>query len=171
MTSPISSLSGISAMAALAGSGSTTSTTTPATGGIDSTMPTTGSTTGDSTGNLLDPSTFLKLLVAQLQYQDPTSPVDTSAFLNQTATLSQVQTMSTMNDSLNSILSAQQSQAATSMIGKTISWTNQDGTSGSGVATAAQLSSTGATLTVGTNTVPFSSVTSVTEAASTGTSS
>jgi len=169
MTSPItglSGLSGISAYAALAGSGSATSSSTPATGEIDPSMPTDGNPTGDSTSAILDPTTFLKLLVAQLQYQDPTNPTDTSSFLNETATLSNVQSTTSMNDTMTSLLNAQQSQAATSMIGKSITWTNQDGTTGTGIATAAQLSSTGATLTVGSNTVPYTSVTAVAEPSS-----
>jgi flagellar basal-body rod modification protein FlgD len=112
----------------------------------------------------LDPQAFLQLLVTQLQYQDPTNPVDTSTFLNQTATLSQVQTMNTMGQTLTSLLSAQQAQSATAMIGKQVTYTGADGNTAQGVVTAAQLFSTGATLQVGDATVPLSSVTEVTAA-------
>jgi flagellar basal-body rod modification protein FlgD len=118
-----------------------------------------------SAGGLsLDPQAFLQLLVAQLQYQDPTNPVDTSSFLNQTATLSQVQSMTSMGETLTSMLSAQQAQSATAMIGKQITYTDTDGDSAQGVVTGAQLFSTGATLQVGDTTVPLSSVTEVTAA-------
>src|SRR5918912_2041525 len=77
---------------------------------------------GSKSQALLDPQAFLRLLVAQLQYQDPSSPVDTSAFLNQTAQLSQVQTMNSMSSTLTSLATAQQTQAATGMIGKEVTY-------------------------------------------------
>lgn len=96
----------------------------------------------------LDPQAFLRLLVAQLQYQDPTNPVDTSSFMQQTATLSQVQTMDSMSSTLTALLSAQQAQAATELIGKTVTYVDPNGLQKSGVVTGAALLSTGATLSV-----------------------
>jgi len=102
--------------------------TTPITG-VLSTTATTPTTTPANTmstkatpkNDILDPQAFLQLLVAQLQYQDPSNPVDTSSFLNQTAMLSQVQTMNGMSDALTTLNGTQQGQAATSLIGKQIS--------------------------------------------------
>jgi flagellar basal-body rod modification protein FlgD len=124
----------------------------------------TGTTSGagSTDKSLLDPQAFLQLLVAQLQYQDPTSPVDTSAFLNQTATLSQVQSMTSMQDTLSSLLGAQQAQSATAMIGKQVTYTDASGASAQGVVTGASLFSGGATVQIGDTTVPLSSVTEVT---------
>jgi len=48
---------------------------------------------GPADNTQLSSQAFLQLLVAQLQYQDPSKPVDTSSFMNETATLTQVQTM------------------------------------------------------------------------------
>ena len=76
----------------------------------------------------LDPQAFLQLLVAQLKYQDPSSPVDTSTFMQQTATLSQVQTMNTMSQSLTSLIQMSQMQAGTEMLGKSVTYTDSDGT-------------------------------------------
>jgi len=45
----------------------------------------------DSTGALGDESTFLQLLVAQIQNQDPTQPMDSSTFLTQLASFSQLE--------------------------------------------------------------------------------
>jgi len=44
-----------------------------------------------STDALGDESTFLQLLVAQIQNQDPTQPMDSSTFLTQLAEFSQVE--------------------------------------------------------------------------------
>lgn len=120
---------------------------------------------------LLDPQAFLKLLVAQLQYQDPSKPVDTASFMSQTATLSQVQTMTSMSTSLTALASAQQVQAATSMIGKQITYLDDSGTKLTGVVDAASLSGGTATLQVGAADVPLNRVVEVSTATSSPTSS
>jgi flagellar basal-body rod modification protein FlgD len=113
--------------------------------------------------SLLDPKAFLQLLVAQLQYQDPSNPVDTSSFMNQTATLSQVQTMTSMSSTLTSLVSAQQAQSATSLIGKQITYADASGVQVKGVVTSASLLASGATLHVGSASVPLSSVLEVSD--------
>ncbi len=111
---------------------------------------------------MLNPQAFLQLLVAQLQYQDPSNPVDTSSFMNQTAMLSQVQTMNSMNSTLTALVSAQQTQAATSLIGKTVTYADASGADATGVVTSAELGNTGAFVKVGDTQVPLSSVKEVT---------
>lgn len=153
MTTPVTGL-GFSAAA-------TASTTPSAAAG--STGSSTGSPAGGSASGLgIDPQAFLKLLVAQLQYQDPTSPVDTSSFMNQTATLSQVQTMTSMSSTLTALAQSQQAQSATSMIGKQVTYQDAGGT-GTGIVTSVSLLPSGATLQVGSATVPLSGVTTVSE--------
>jgi len=44
-----------------------------------------------STSALGDETTFLQLLVAQIQNQDPTQPIDSSTFLSQLASFSQLE--------------------------------------------------------------------------------
>ncbi len=43
------------------------------------------------TAGLLDPSTFLSLLVDELKYQNPLDPTSSSDFMSQIASLSQVE--------------------------------------------------------------------------------
>ena len=131
-------------------------------GGV-TTTPTTATTatttaSSQSSAMTLDPQAFLQLLVAQLQYQDPTSPVDTSTFMNQTAMLSQVQTMTGMSTTLNSLVASQQGQAATSMIGKSVTFVDATGATGSGVVTGASLGTTGASVEVGNQYVPITNI-------------
>jgi flagellar basal-body rod modification protein FlgD len=114
----------------------------------------------------LDPKAFLQLLVAQLQYQDPSKPVDTSAFMQQTATLSQVQTMNSMSSTLTALVTAQQDQAATGMIGKSVTYADSTGVQHTGVVSSAQLLATGATLKVGDADVPLAQVLGVSAAPS-----
>ena len=133
MTSPIASVGGV--------------TTTP-----------TPTASSQAAAPMLDPQAFLQLLVAQLQYQDPTSPVDTSTFMNQTAMLSQVQTMTGMSTTLNSLVASQQGQAATSMIGKSVTFVDATGATGSGVVTGASLGTTGASVEVGNRYIPITNI-------------
>jgi flagellar basal-body rod modification protein FlgD len=51
---------------------------------------------------------FLQLLVAQIQNQDPTSPMDASTMTSQMSNLSMVQSMQDMNSSLTSLLAQMQ---------------------------------------------------------------
>jgi flagellar basal-body rod modification protein FlgD len=161
MTSPITALGLMPAATPYA-------STTPATSGSPATGSTSSSTSSPSSSSadqsLLDPQAFLQLLVAQLQYQDPTNPVDTSSFMNQTAMLSQVQTMNSMSSTLSALADAQQAQSATALIGKQVTYLDDKGMRVSGTVSAASLLATGATLTVGTASVPLSSVVEVTDA-------
>jgi flagellar basal-body rod modification protein FlgD len=112
--------------------------------------------------------TFLKLLCAQLQYQDPSNPADGAEFLSQTAQFTVVEKLgdlSTLNEKLltatQSQLAASQSQEAAAMVGRTVTWTDADEVSHTGVVTAANLGSP-PTLTVGTQKVELSAITTVT---------
>jgi flagellar basal-body rod modification protein FlgD len=50
---------------------------------------------------------------------------------------------------------------ASALIGKQVSWTNSDGSTSSGAVSAATFTSSGPTLTVGSQQVPLTSVVSV----------
>ncbi len=63
---------------------------------------------------------FLKLLITQLSNQDPTSPMDNTAFIAQMAEFSSLEQMTNMNanfEKMNSMLSSSQ---AVNTIGKTV---------------------------------------------------
>jgi flagellar basal-body rod modification protein FlgD len=109
---------------AAAGTGTGTGTGTGSTTG-------TGSSTGTGTGSssaagaitnaaTLGGTDFLTLMLAQLQNQDPTSPVDSNTFLTQLAQLSEVQGITQLNTSfgsLSSSISAGQALQASSLLG------------------------------------------------------
>src|SRR6185369_3074291 len=66
---------------------------------------------------------FMKLFIAQLQYQDPLKPQDPSAMLDQLSQLSLVQQSYNSNTALNNLLTAQNSSnslTAVSFIGKDV---------------------------------------------------
>jgi flagellar basal-body rod modification protein FlgD len=61
------------------------------------------SSSSDPTANLGNEQTFLQLLVAQLQYQDPTNPVDGTQFVSQLAQFSELEQMINVNTNLKQI--------------------------------------------------------------------
>ena len=62
---------------------------------------------------------FLTLLLAQLQNQDPLSPVDNAAITQQMSQISMVQGIANLNSSMTALLASQSSQAA-GLIGHTV---------------------------------------------------
>jgi flagellar basal-body rod modification protein FlgD len=70
----------MASIASVTGSGADTTTNPPAATG-----------SSPSTSSLANESTFLQLLVAQIKNQDPTTPMDSTAFLSQLAQFSQLE--------------------------------------------------------------------------------
>jgi flagellar basal-body rod modification protein FlgD len=99
----------------------TTGTGTPSGTGTG-TAAASGSSTANSASSLgtLGGTDFITLMLAQLQNQDPTSPVDSNTFLTQLAQLSEVQGITSLNtsfSSLSSSLSSNQALQASSLLG------------------------------------------------------
>ena len=111
--------------------------------------------------SLQNPNTFLNLLVAQLKYQDPLNPTSGTQFLSQTAQLTEVETMTQLQQEVSQEVTSQQQQASTSMIGQTVSATLADGTSVSGIVQGVSLASGGPMLNVNGTSVPLGDVQSV----------
>jgi flagellar basal-body rod modification protein FlgD len=91
----------------------------------------------DQTGK----DTFLKLLVAQMRYQDPSNPTSSSEFMAQTATFSQVEKLEQLVNQNASMLVMQESATAGALVGRTATYTNEEGESVKGVVTSVQLAS------------------------------
>jgi flagellar basal-body rod modification protein FlgD len=120
-------------------------------------------------GSVLGKDAFLKLLVAQLRYQDPSSPADGTAFIAQTAQFTQVEKLTDLADTEQKLLSAQLMLGASTLVGRTIGYTKSDGSAASGVVTAASFAGPTPSLRVGDADVPLSAVTEVRIASTTGT--
>ncbi|WP_229067903.1 flagellar hook assembly protein FlgD [Actinoplanes sp. DH11] len=113
--------------------------------------------------SLGDKDTFMKLLVAQLKYQDPSKPADSTAFMAQTAQFTQVEKLEDMID----MLSAQRMIGASSLVGKTVTYMDDTGASQTGVITSAKLNGDSEpTLKVGNMDVQLSKVTEISQTAS-----
>ncbi|MCC6484560.1 MAG: hypothetical protein IT209_06910 [Armatimonadetes bacterium] len=68
-----------------------------------------------------DKNLFLKLLITQLQNQDPMNPMEDKEFIAQLAQFTTVEKLSSIDSALSSSTTAAQSQQAVSLIGKTVS--------------------------------------------------
>ncbi len=119
-----------------------------------------GKTANDAMGK----DAFLKLLVAQLKYQDPSKPADGSQFLAQTAQFTQVEKLQELAKVQQETLNAQLMVGASSLIGRTVTYTGLDGKEAVGVVTSTTLGSS-PTLKVGHTDVPLSSVKQVSSTA------
>jgi flagellar basal-body rod modification protein FlgD len=118
-------------------------------------------TTQQTHDNQFGQDTFLKLLVAQLRYQNPMDPQDGTQFLTQTAQF-------TMVEKLNSLASQSQVLTAATMIGKQVSYKDTHGGEHTGVVAGVKVGADGATLKVnraasdplgaGTDSIPFTSI-------------
>jgi flagellar basal-body rod modification protein FlgD len=82
---------------------------------------------------------FLKLLVAQMRYQDPSNPVDSSQMMAQTATFSQVEKLEQLVNQNASMLVLQESATAGALVGRKATYTDSTGASVTGTVTSVRL--------------------------------
>ena len=78
-----------------------------------------------NSASTLDYNAFLKLLTAQMKYQDPTKPMDSTEFVAQLASFSNVEQGIKMNTKLDSLMTASALSQAVGLIGRTV--TSEDG--------------------------------------------
>jgi flagellar basal-body rod modification protein FlgD len=100
--------------------------------------------------SILGKDDFLKLLVTQLKNQDPMNPVEDKDFMAQMAQFSSVEQLANMSKSLERMSTAGQATQSVSLIGRTITWKKEDGSTGEGIAKAVSFGADGAiTIAVG----------------------
>ncbi len=100
---------------------------------------TSAATTSAAKANV-DYQSFLRLLVAEMKNQDPTQPMDSTQYIAQLASFSQVEQSIQVNSKLDNLLQLTQLTQAGSIIGKTV--TSADN-SVSGVVSSVKLTSEG----------------------------
>jgi flagellar basal-body rod modification protein FlgD len=129
---------------------------------------TSGSSTTSALGsNTLGKDAFLKLLVAQLRYQDPSKPADSAQFMAETAQFTLVEKFDALAASNTAVLNATQTQAATAMVGKQVTWTDASGKPASGVVSSVAIKNGVPSLRVGALEIGLSEVTEVKAASTT----
>ncbi len=134
------------------------------TGTVSGTVPVSGAPVEFSSGSgsaSADKDMFLKLLVAQMKYQDPMNPTDSSEFLSQSAQFTALEKMSTTAEQVTQLVGLQMAFGASSLVGRTVTYPMDDGTSVSGLVSSVKFTSSGPILTVDGVDVDFTDVTSV----------
>jgi len=130
---------------------------------VTSATSTTG-TTGTDTSAALDrfsqigQDTFLKLMMAQLQNQDPMNPTDSTQFLAQTAQFTTVEKLTSMAAQTTQALTLQRDLGAAGMVGRTVTYTATDGSPTQGAVSSVRFTDAGPVLEVGSDEVPLDSV-------------
>ena len=83
---------------------------------------------------------FLQLLVTQLQYQDPLSPMEQTDFLSQLAQFSSLEAMQQLNVRFADMLALQELTEGASLLGRTVIFRNPEtGASDAGIVQAAHV--------------------------------
>ena len=111
----------------------------------------------------MDKDTFLKLLVAQMRYQDPSNPADTTQFMSQTATFTQVEKLEELVTQNASLVALQKSMSAGSLVGHTVTYTDDSGARQIGKVTSVVLGdeTSESTATIDGKSVPMGRITEV----------
>jgi flagellar basal-body rod modification protein FlgD len=86
-----------------------------------------GSTDVANKNASLDKDGFLRLFVAQLQHQDPSSPMDSNESMQQMASFSMVEQITNMASTNQQIASALNTSSAVGLIGRTVTYIGADG--------------------------------------------
>jgi flagellar basal-body rod modification protein FlgD len=120
------------------------------------------SSTGTAAGP--DKEMFLQLLVAQMRYQDPMNPTDSSQFLAQSAQFTSLEKMQAVADQTAMLLSTQLAFGASSLIGQTVRWYDDKGVEQSGKVQGTTYLASGPVLSVDGQHVPIAGVISVGDA-------
>ena len=111
--------------------------------------PTTGPADGATTQ--LDPKAvgkdmFLKLLVAQLKFQNPMEPVDSSQFMAQTAQFTMVEKLQALAAQTDVLVAGEASQRAAGLLGRPVTYVDGSGVEQKGVVTGTKFGTDGPVL-------------------------
>ena len=120
-----------------------------------------GASSGSSSTDQMNKDLFLKLMVAQLKNQDPMNPTDSSQFLAQTAQFTSLEKLTTVADQTSQALSAQMAFGASSLVGRSVTYTDPDGAEQTGSVDSVRFTSAGPVLGVGGAEVDLANVVKV----------
>jgi flagellar basal-body rod modification protein FlgD len=111
--------------------------------------------TPENPGAVLGQNEFLKLMIAQLQAQNPLEPGNSNEFVNELAQLTQTEQTTNMAN-------ATELSSAVEMIGRKVSYNAANGQPVTGTVESVQSSAAGTTVTVeGASGITLSSITNV----------
>ena len=104
---------------------------------------------------------FLQLLVAQMRYQDPSAPMDSSQLMAQTSQLASVERLTELSTLTRQSFDLQTTLAATAMVGRRIDYVQPDGATSSGVVDRVALDGPAPVLRVGDQDVALNQISAI----------
>ena len=113
-----------------------------------STASTTPATPAKAAAPTLGKDDFLKLLVGQLQHQDPLAPSDDQQWIGQMAAFSQLEQVSNMAETTQKIVDTLNTNGTLALIGRTVTYLDSSGSSHTGKVDTVDMADGKATLTV-----------------------
>jgi flagellar basal-body rod modification protein FlgD len=139
------------------------------TSGVGATQTTSKTTTDPANDafNGLDTNSFLKLMIAQLQNQDPLNPADNNQLLQQVNEIRNIGATDKLTSTLDSVLLGQNVTSATALIGKQIDALSDDNKKISGVVDRVTITDGTPKLHVGDSVVSLNNISDI-EPSSTG---
>jgi len=120
--------------------------------------PSTTTSATDKTSSQFGQDTFLKLLVAQLKYQNPLAPQDGTQFLTQTAQFTTVEKLASIDTETKAAGTANQVLAASSMIGRQVTFKDSTGADAQGVVSSVKLTTDGPILHIGNQDIAYAAI-------------
>jgi flagellar basal-body rod modification protein FlgD len=126
--------------------------TTSATGTIGTQLAPTGTTgtTFTNPSDNLGENDFLKLMMDQLQNQDPLNPSDPTQYMSELAGFSSLEQEMQIAQSTASAATQQASTSALGLLGHTVSYKDSSGVTQTGTVSKVDFTSSGPALTIGT---------------------
>ncbi len=115
--------------------------------------------TGDE--QTLDKQAFLALLVAQMRYQDPSSPMDTTEMMAQSTQMASMEQLTVVADTTRESFALQMRVAASALLGQEVSWTDAEKKVQTGVVAAVDFSAEVPTVKVGGKDIPLDAISAV----------
>ena len=103
---------------------------------------------GATSASMLDKDSFLKLLVAQLQHQDPTSPQDSTQWTAQMAQFSTVEQLTNLATSTAASAKSSSMAQAVALLGRDVDYIGKDGATVHGTVQQVDVSADSPTLTI-----------------------
>jgi len=109
----------------------------------------------------LNMSDFLKLMITELQNQDPTAPEDSSEIMQEIGQMQSIESTTQLNTTLNALSLGQGLTSASLLINQNITGLDSNGNSVNGTVSSVVMNNGTPSLVVGNSTVQLSNVQSV----------
>ncbi|WP_027357081.1 flagellar hook assembly protein FlgD [Desulfofundulus thermocisternus] len=106
----------------------------------------------------LDKDAFLQIMVAQLRYQNPMSPVDQNQFMTQITEITVLEQIMSLNKNMELLLRTQELSLSANLVGRQVTVTGEDGVEVEGTVEKLLFSENGVKLVINGATYDFNAI-------------